>query len=105
MRRYFYLAILILSSCYGGEDYVEYYPNGNVKLKGVTNKEGEFDGPVRGYYEDGTIRYIEEWKDGKVHGTVEYYYSNGNLKDVTLWQRNQKEGLSKSFYEDGKFYL
>ncbi len=90
--------------------HIDYYSNGNVKVKGQKNSigqmegiwevffkngnirrrtpyvGGEKDGIVEEFYEDGKIHWRIPFKGGKEDGIVEWFHENGNIIKTTLWK-------------------
>ena len=42
-------------------------------------EENMKDGLVEEFYDNGQLRFKENWKDGKKHGLSEEYHENGQL--------------------------
>lgn len=59
------------------------------------------DGPVKIYFEDGTVMKDMHFKDGKLHGKVKTYYSNGAVKLVQTYN-NGIETNVRQYSKDGK---
>jgi len=73
-------------------DYIEYHPNGKVKMKckyleGVENR----DGLMHKYFEDGSYN-----KGKRIF--VKKYFENGEVKTEWLYDKNGKE-ISKKYYD------
>ncbi len=67
--------------------YLEYYPNGTVRLR-VHYQNGKREGSYEGYYDDGKIMIRCYYKDDKKEGLHCWYHKNGRI----LEQKNYEEG-------------
>lgn len=45
-------------------EWIRYYKNGNMEIKGIFNEKGEKNGSFESYYDDGSLDSIEVFKDG-----------------------------------------
>ena len=54
------------------------------------------------YYEDGTLRAIQENKGSTAHGKSMYFYPSGILKDFAIFNDDKIHGKRFEFYETGK---
>jgi antitoxin component YwqK of YwqJK toxin-antitoxin module len=88
----------------------EYYDNGQIRMTGVfTCSQNDWSwsvavGPVRQYYEDGTLKSSRSYNDyGELDGESTYYDRKGNLAKRTT-HRNDKlveeEILIEHFLEE-----
>jgi hypothetical protein len=79
----------------------EYYPSGQSRGKVTLNSDGDLEGPVKYYYEDGRVsctgRYgralspVGEWRRYDSHGrltSIEHYSSAGRLESADTTMRN-----------------
>lgn len=118
----FFLAFL---SCSESNNCEEYYPSGKLKYTVPCNKlNGEFDGLMLMYREDGTkkaerlfqngieidtSRYYYPFsenihkevpmKDGYFHGKTIWYYENGNKEREVEYVNSRKQGVYRKFNE------
>ena len=105
--------------------HIEYYPNGNVCIKGQLNSKGqeeglwdwfyengnikartpyvggEVDGILEGFYEDGNIRIRTPYVGGKIDGIAELFYPNGNIHFRTPFKEEKEDGIADEFDEQG----
>jgi hypothetical protein len=120
----FLLLLILLNSC-KEKIKIEYYENGQVKIKCETDKEGRKHGNCEEYYESGDLKSISTWKldslqgnlttyyeggevsirmvwsHGVIEDTVKHYYRNGILKLTTPFKRGKKVGLEKVYFLNG----
>lgn len=54
----------------------------------------------RGYYEDGSLRYLAHKK--KRQEVVSFYYPSGKLQVEATFRRDKLHGLCRSYYESGR---
>ena len=67
--------------------YTEYYPNGNVYIKGQRNSKGQREGIWEVFYENGNIECRTSYKNGMEDGIEERFYSNpGNIRIRTPYK-------------------
>lgn len=129
MRRIFLLAtISLLLSCQGSNDEtgekisettdedttvaitedvtssdktIEYHPNGNIKMEGRLNDEGQRQGLWIAYYENGTKWSESYYVDGIRDGHSLSFYPNGRIRYVGEYKNDVKVGTWKFYNEDG----
>jgi len=82
-------------------NYITYFNNGNIEEQG-TMKSGTLYGEYKMYWPNGQIRQNKTFSDnGNSEGIVELFYENGN-KEVSYNTENGKEsGRATWFYENG----
>jgi len=78
-----------------------YYPSGELKAKGYY-VNGKKDGAWKFYYPSGEISAEGAYEKGKSSGLWKYYHENGNLRSEGLERQGQKEGPWKVYYQTGK---
>jgi hypothetical protein len=66
--------------------HIEYYPNGNVKVKGQKNYKRQFEGIWEWFYENGNIGCRISYIDGKEDGIEEGFDEQGNITLTQLWK-------------------
>ena len=66
------------------------------------NSETPFTGSSVVFYENGQLRFRENYKDGKLDGLWEWFHENGQLKSRGNLIDGDLEGLYEIFDEDGK---
>jgi len=65
-------------------------------------KNGQTYGPERRWYENGQLRYEQNWKNGKKDGLERWWRSNGQLEYEWNWKNGEKNGLIRGWYSDGQ---
>ena len=87
---------------YGKEvsKYMKWEEDGQKKSEG-TLKDGELDGLVTEWYENGE-KSSKTYKDGELDGLVTYWYENGQKKFEGSFKDGKKDGLFTWWYGNGK---
>ncbi len=78
-------------------DYIEYHPNGKVKMKCTYINGVDRDGLMHKYFEDGNLNELWSYDKGK-REFVKKYFENGELKTEWLYDKNGNE-TSKKYYD------
>ena len=81
--------------------YIEYWPNGNVHVKGQKNSVGQREGLWEWFYKNGNIYMRTSYIDGKRDGIEEIFYENGNIKWRTPYVEGEEDGIEERFDEHG----
>jgi antitoxin component YwqK of YwqJK toxin-antitoxin module len=81
--------------------YIEYYSNGNVRIKGQLNSKGQREGIWEMFYDNGNIRIRTPYKGGKEDGIEERFYPNGKIHWRTPYKDGEKDGIQEEFNEQG----
>jgi antitoxin component YwqK of YwqJK toxin-antitoxin module len=81
--------------------HIEYYLNGNVKVKGQRNSKGQHEGIWEGFYENGNISMRTPYKWGKEDGIEEEFYENGIIRYRTPFKDGKIDGIEEWFDEQG----
>jgi antitoxin component YwqK of YwqJK toxin-antitoxin module len=69
--------------------HIEYWPNGNVWIKGQKNSKGQREGIWEWFYKNGNIRWRVPFKEGKKDGIEECFDEQGNIVETTLWKNGE----------------
>ena len=77
-----------------------YYENGTLLAEG-TFKDDKRDGLFKLYHENGTLKYEATYKDDKRDGPFKSYYENGQLQHEETYKDGEWDGPVKSYYENG----
>jgi hypothetical protein len=84
------------------QEFKKYYGNGNIKMIGFKNKNGNITGVLKHYYKNGQLRGIGNAIDGLVTGEWMYYHENGQLQRTGNYLKNKPSGEWKYYDETGK---
>lgn len=69
-----------------GEVYNYHYQNGNLRYEVFHNREGNEEGILKGYREDGkTLRELYHYKDHRLHGIVKAWNKEGKLSSHEMY--------------------
>jgi|SaaInlV_120m_DNA_3_1039746.scaffolds.fasta_scaffold16812_2 uncharacterized protein len=85
------------------------YYKGNFPFTGMVDEgedkgyldNGKREGPWKGYYESGGLRYKGSYKNNKRNGFWSEYYENGSLIDEGEYIDGEKEGKWVYYNENG----
>jgi antitoxin component YwqK of YwqJK toxin-antitoxin module len=80
---------------------IEYYDNGNVKVKGQKNSIGQMEGIWEWFYANGKILCRTPYKEGKEDGIEEFFYKNGNIESRIPYKEGKEDGIQEEFNEQG----
>jgi antitoxin component YwqK of YwqJK toxin-antitoxin module len=81
--------------------HIEYYGNGNVKVKGQRNSKGQREGIWEWFFENGNILCRTPYKEGNMDGIEELFYENGNTKWRIPYKNGVEDGVQECFDEQG----
>ena len=82
-------------------DEVQMYVDDNLLFEAYF-LNGIPEGAFKGYYSNGKVKDVENYKNGKKEGISKSFYENGNIKNEMNFINGYAEGNSKSYYENGK---
>lgn len=51
--------------------------------------KGEIDGEMKGYYQNGKLKYTSPYTNGKINGHYKAYDDNGNLTEELLYKNGR----------------
>ena len=85
--------------------YKEFFSNGQIKLE-VNYINGNKEGLMVIYYEDGRIRERSNYKINKLHGLKETFHKNPypfqqQLETRTRYYKGTKQGIDEKYHYDG----
>lgn len=88
------------------------YYKGNFPFTGMVDEgedkgyldNGKREGPWKGYYESGGLRYKGSYKNNERNGFWSEYYENGSLIDEGEYIDGEKEGKWVYYNEDGTVF-
>lgn len=90
--------ILLLVSCQKTQK--EYYSDGNIKSVIKLNRNNNYDGQAKFYYDNGGIKMIVNYDNGYVKD-CKVFYPNGQLKWESPYVNNMKQGDYNEYYPNG----
>jgi antitoxin component YwqK of YwqJK toxin-antitoxin module len=73
-------------------EFIEKYPNGNVKTEGWNNKEGNRDKTWYSYYENGVKWSESNYINGLKEGASKVYFENGKIRYSGFYTADKKSG-------------
>ncbi|HEY8511241.1 MAG TPA: tetratricopeptide repeat protein [Cyclobacteriaceae bacterium] len=73
-----------------------YYNDGTLK-----SVENEDTGEIHAYNKEGELRFHYFLKDGKAHGEVQIFDPCGQLREKLVYQMGKRSGPAVSYYADG----
>jgi len=80
----------------------EYYKSGKIETV-TTYKNGKREGPQKGYYENGALKYEAFVTKGRFfEGPFKFYYESGRMMEESHFKDYEKEGQKKVYRENGK---
>ena len=79
----------------------EFHPDGQVKLRRV-ERDGKAHGTWQEWFEDGTPRYIGQWRDGLGEGVWTYFHPNGQIRYQAWVTRDIWHGPTEGWHPDGR---
>lgn len=94
------LADVTQSSIVG--DYQLYYPNGKLLEQGHRDPQGEQDGALKYYREDGSLKGEYHYQKGKLQGIQKEYFANGQLAQLETREQGKKLGLKQRYFDNGQ---
>ena len=83
-------------------EFIERFPNGNVKTEGWNNKDGKRDKTWYSYYENG-VKWSESiYSNGLKEGVSKVYYANGKMRYTGFYTADEKSGHWTFYNEAGE---
>jgi len=83
-------------------EFIEYHPNGGIKMKGIYNDNLEREGLWMSFYDNG-IKWSESYySKGKLDGHSLTFYPNGKVRYVGEYRNNEKFGVWMFYDDSGK---
>ena len=65
-------------------------------------KNGNYDGPAKMYFENGTLMQEGFFDSGKISGRWIRYFENGDKYVISNWKNGFRNGETIDFYENGQ---
>ena len=83
----------------------KYYPSGSLKFE-VDFFNGRKQGQEKGYFENGSLRYISWYKDGLEDSVAIWYYMDGSIESIDNWRKGKLVGEQLKYHQNQnlKFY-
>ena len=82
--------------------YIEYWENGNFKVKGDLDENGNKIMTWRIWHENGNLRRSRYWKNGSPHGKELYWNNEGVLIYELTWKNGKRHGTFKAWDDSGE---
>lgn len=83
--------------------YKAYYPNGVLQGE-VFYTNGEMNGEIKEYYENGNLRLVGNYKKSLENGEWKFYLEKGNLQSIVNYKDGEMNGLKEDYYDNGKVW-
>ena len=78
-----------------------YYKNGNIKEEYCLNDKGEYNGILKKYYPNGSLKHKSVFKNGVQQGEVVSYYHTGLKEAIANIVDGDFEGLVEEWWPNG----
>jgi hypothetical protein len=79
-----------------------FYPSGKLKQEYRVDEKGLKQGEVISFYEDGTIRFKQNYINDTASGESTEYYPNGQIQIKGFFKNGLQEGPSTEYYQGGQ---
>jgi antitoxin component YwqK of YwqJK toxin-antitoxin module len=79
---------------------VDRYENGQVR-RDVQSQDGQLDGVVRGWYEDGSPMYVYHYRNGVTDGVQEQWFRSGQRYTLFNHHEGHEVGQQRMWNADG----
>lgn len=97
-------ALVLLTGCSGRRSVASSFPDGRpevvVHYKGTGEKRMKVMEQV--YHPNGKLDYVGRFKNGKEHGEWNYYYEDGTRKFTEHWKQGAEDGVQVEYAPDGR---
>lgn len=103
-KKYFYLLLIILSSCSKNERVAyNYYNTGEVQRKILyTDRSDTTSFNAQYYYKNGKLEIESKFIHGKREGEYKKYFENGNVQENYYYLHGLKHGVFQLFNNNGE---
>ena len=68
----------------------------------IYSEKGLFNGIGFDVFENGQIKYEENYKDGKTDGLFKLWYENGQLSYEGKYRNGKRDGIQMDWHENGQ---
>ncbi|HPZ86604.1 MAG TPA: hypothetical protein PLQ32_00775 [Flavihumibacter sp.] len=82
-------------------EYNEFYPNGKIEKSAFLSPNGQLVDTVKYFYENGTIRVLEFYKNGMLNGEKKVFYHNGLVAQVSHFVAGRLQGRCINYTPSG----
>jgi antitoxin component YwqK of YwqJK toxin-antitoxin module len=80
----------------------KYWTNGNIRYEWGYKNGKRVDVKSRGWYENGQLKQVTNWKNEKQNGLHTQYYKNGNKAKEFTYKDGGVTGIKRNWYENGQ---
>ncbi len=95
---YIVLSIAVLIFSTSAQIFRGYYSDGVVKYH---SPDDDKHYSISGYYDNGKLEYVANYKKDELDGITKEYYENGVLKAEVNFRNGRRHGLARFYYDDG----
>jgi len=81
----------------------DYYNSGNIKANYKTDKNGNWHGLYKKFYNNGRLEFKCNYSQGFPDGLARFYYPNGELKMIKPFKMGLLDGTVKGYDTNGIF--
>ena len=78
-----------------------WHENGKIKSYIKSNFGCPYD-TSKGFFPDGSLETITQYKNCEEHGIEKVYYENGQIKHLAYWENGETVGDVKAWYPNGQ---
>jgi hypothetical protein len=78
------------------------YPTGEIEYQAPLNAQGLYDGEVKTFYKNGSLKAIRPYYKSRITGEVIRYYPNGKLESTEYFKNGETFGPVKQYYPTGQ---
>lgn len=96
------LAVSALASGAYGDEVVETYADGSIRLRYETNESGQAHGKYIEYHPNGKLKVVTQFKDGLRDGSYTEYRDNGRVRIRTTYRGDELQGNYTEHYDNNR---
>lgn len=75
---------------------------GTLSVECITDRDGQYNGEYKSYYDDGSLDETRMYVNGEGNGPLKSYFKNGKLAEEYTLLNDEKEGQYRSWYYNGQ---